>query len=345
MVVFFHSRSYFGVVPEWTRLGSRGVDIFFVISGFIMVYATRKLGEEVSPLQSCATFLGKRFIRVVPLYWLALLITVYPYFFNWFETATLTPDLISIFKDYAFIPHLSIDPDEKGEIFPALIQGWTLNYEVFFYLIFGIAILTRHKRILTVTAVLAGLVLLGHLHHFHEIPALFYTNTILLEFIFGMLLYEIYAKTHELRFNRLILWSLGITGFLLLNIGSESNDKVVMGAASALIVWVFIQIFRDAHFRPLQILGDASFSIYLFHLASFKLSRAIVAFFSIGREGYFNIITIIAIHVLISIITGIAIYYLVEKPMLRVMRNGLDKLIVTAKSWLAPSNEVAEAEG
>lgn len=335
MVVFFHTRSYFGVVPDWTRIGSRGVDIFFVISGFIMVYATRRHDKDISTLRTCGRFLGKRFIRVVPLYWLALLITVYPYLVYWFESARMTPDLISIFKDFSFIPHLSIDPDEKGEIFPALIQGWTLNYEVFFYLLFGIALLTRQYRVITLSLMLAGLVLLGRLHHFHDIPAIFYTNTILLEFVFGMILYEIYAKSRDLEFNRVTLWSLGIIGVLLLSAGSGTNDKVVLGAASAIIVWVFIQAFRNVQFWPLKLLGDASYSIYLFHLASFKLARALVSLFSLEPSGYVNISVIVAIHVVVSVVTGIAVYYFIEKPMLQVLRNGFERLSKSSTTWFS----------
>ena len=332
MVVFFHARSYFGVVPDWTRLGSRGVDIFFVISGFIMVYATRKLGNELSAVKSCTTFLGKRFIRVVPLYWLALIVTVYPYLFNWVNTGVITSDLITIFKDFAFIPHLSIDIDEKGEIFPALIQGWTLNYEVIFYLLFGLAILTRQYRNITLIVVLLGLVVTGRLHHFHYIPAIFYTNTILLEFVFGMILYEIYIKTQDLHFSKFTLWFIAIT-----------NDKVVLGAASAIIVWSFIRAFRETNYWLLKLLGDASFSIYLFHLTAFKLAREVVSLLSISPSNYFNIIAIIAIHAIISILVGVAIYFVIEKPLLKILRNAFDKYSQYRSNWMSASNRALEA--
>ena len=151
MVVFYHSRSYFGDVPDWTRIGSRGVDIFFVISGFIMAYATRHLADDVTAIKASLIFLSKRFIRVVPLYWVALLWASSVYWINWVSTSgsleelylNISPELISIAKDFLFIPHLSIDEDEQGEIFPVLIQGWTLNYEMFFYFIFAIAMLFR----------------------------------------------------------------------------------------------------------------------------------------------------------------------------------------------------------
>ena len=349
MVVFFHARSYFGVVPEWTRIGSRGVDIFFVISGFIIVYATRNISNDVSAIRSSATFLGKRFIRVVPLYWIALTITAFPYFMWWFHSVDsitglfdkINYDLVTIFKDYAFMPHLSIDEDEKGEIFPILIQGWTLNYEIAFYFLFGLTILARQYRIITAALLISGLVLLGKLHHFHEISALFYTSPILLEFVYGILLYEIYVKTYHLTFNKMTLVSLGVVGILLLSIGSGTNNKVVLGAASALIVWSFIQVFRDVHFRPLKILGDASYSIYLFHLLSFKLARVVVGSLSIEPHGYFNILTIIGIHVLVSVTSGIAVYYIVEKPMLRLLRKGLDRVTKVSSTWFTQLSSAA----
>ena len=349
MVVFFHSRSYFGVVPDWTRIGSRGVDIFFVISGFIMVYATRNIVNDVSAIRSSATFLGKRFIRVVPLYWIALFLTASPYLTNWIASASsplelysnISPEIISIAKDFAFIPHPSIDEDEQGEIFPVLIQGWTLNYEIAFYLLFGISILTRRYRIVTASAIIAGMVLLGQFFHIHKVAWQFYTSTILLEFVFGMLVYEIYVKTQHLIFNRMTLFSLSILGLLLLSIGSGTNDKVVLGAAAAIIVWVFIQVFRDLHYWPLKLLGDASYSIYLFHLASFKLARSVVEFLGLAPTDYFNIITIIGIQVVISVITGVGVYYVIEKPLLRFLRNGFQRAARLSSTWFGSADKLA----
>lgn len=341
MVVFFHTRSYFGVVPDWTRIGSRGVDIFFVISGFIMVYATRNLGNDVSTLRYSATFLSKRFIRVVPLYWVALFFTASPYLIAWVASAhsplelysNISPDLKSIAQDFVFIPHPSIDEDEQGEIFPVLIQGWTLNYEMAFYLLFGIALLTRQYRMLTASAVIVTLVVLGQLHHFQKVSGQFYTSTIILEFAFGMLVYEIYTKTQHLIFSRMLLLALGTLGLLLLNIGSGTNDKVVLGTAAAIIVWVFIQVFRDVHCWPLKLLGDASYSIYLFHLASFQLARGVVAYFDLSPISSMDILLIIAIHVIISVVTGVAVYYAIERPLLFLIRNGFEKASKLSSAW------------
>jgi len=342
MVVVFHARSYFVEPQEWARIGSRGVDIFFVISGFIMVYATRNLSSEVSAIKSSIIFLSKRIIRVVPLYWVALLFTAYPYLIIWVNSVNSPLDLfsnisyevISIAKDFAFIPHPSIDEYEKGEFYPVLIQGWTLNFEMAFYLLFSISILARKYRIMMASAIIAGMVLLGQFYHFHIVTWQFYTMTILLEFVFGMLLYEIYTKTLHLTFSRTTLFSLSIIGLLLLSIGSGINDKVVLGTAGAIIVWVFIQVFQDRHYWPLKLLGDASFSIYLFHLEAFKLARIVVEFLGLSQNGIINLIVIIGIHTIVSIIIGIGIYYAIEKPLLRLCRSGLEKVTKRCSYWL-----------
>lgn len=335
MVVFFHARSYFGDVPEWTRVGSRGVDIFFVISGFIMAYSTRRIGDDVTAVKASLLFLSKRFIRVVPLYWIALLWTSSPYWVSWLSTSgslkelyqNFNAELSSIAKDFVFIPHLSIDEDEPGEIFPVLIQGWTLNYELFFYFIFGLSMLFRKYRLVSTSLVIVALVVLGKIYHFNDVVAQFYTSSILIEFVFGIIVFEVYSKTLHQTCRRALLMLFGTIGFLLLNSGSSTNDKLVLAVASAIIVWVFIRLFRGVHIGPLKLLGDASYSIYLFHLATFQITRGILAYLGLNPSGYLNIAFIILMHVLVSIVTGVAIFYAIEKPLLRILRKMLGSIV------------------
>ena len=122
-----------GVVPP-LLLGAAGVDLFFVISGFIMVYSSEPLfGRPHAP----RVFLLRRLSRIVPLYWAAtsfllgylLLVGVA------FVRVNLPWDVI--LTSYAFIPF----PRRDGLMMPVLNVGWTLNYEMFFYLVFAAAIL------------------------------------------------------------------------------------------------------------------------------------------------------------------------------------------------------------
>ena len=338
MVVFFHARSYFVDVASWTGIGARGVDIFFVTSGFVMAYTTKNFASGTSVAKASLLFLAKRFIRVVPLYWLAILWTSKAYWIHWLAIsstpadlyANLDPGIIAIAKDFAFIPHLSIDEDEEGEIFPILIQGWTLNYEMFFYFLFGLCMLFQKYRLLAVTAVIVTLVVIGKIFAFHNVGGLFYTASILIEFVFGILVFEVHSKTQHLTFDRTPLVILGVIGFLLLNSGSNVNDKFVLAVAAAVIVWVFIHAFRGIHIRSLKMLGDASYSIYLFHAASFVAARWFIAYLGISKDGYINIAAIVMIQVLFALVICFAIYFFIEKPMLKMFRNMLSRNSATS---------------
>src|SRR5271166_3045280 len=119
---------------QWDRggfdVGRAGVDVFFVISGFIMWRVTA--GRDVPP----RAFLWRRFTRVAPLYWLATLgvlavALVWPAFLP-----EVRPGWRHLVLSLAFIPHL----DPRGLPFPTLPPGWTLDYEAVFYAIFAAAL-------------------------------------------------------------------------------------------------------------------------------------------------------------------------------------------------------------
>jgi len=333
MVVFFHSRSYFTDLAVWTGVGARGVDIFFVISGFIMAHSTRHIGPDSSIARESVVFLTKRIIRVVPLYWVALLWTSGPYWIDWLPTASSPLDLYqnhrteltALIKDFFFIPHPSLDPEDDGDAYPIVIQGWTLNYEMFFYGLFALSMFFRSYRLIAASVILIVLVLSGRMHKFSEIAGLFYTSKILIEFVFGMMVFHVYTKTQHLTFDRTTLVVLGIIGFVLLNSGSIVNDKFVLAPAAAIIALVFVHAFRGVHLRSLKLLGDASYSIYLFHPAVFEFVRWFIRYIGLGKEGFLNIVTIVMMQVVTATIIGIFIYYTVEKPMLQGLRNLLER--------------------
>lgn len=329
MVVLFHARSYFTDLPAWTGVGARGVDIFFVISGFIMAYTTREIGRDVSAVKASLLFLFKRIIRVVPLYWIALLWTSAPYWLNWFSTSNslaqlysnISPELISIGKDFLFIPHLSLDEGEEGEIFPILLQGWTLNFEMVFYALFAVCMLFRSYRLLAASTVLVTLVVVGKAHKFSDLYGIVYTSSIWIEFVFGMMVFWLHQRAQHLTFERIPLILLGVIGFLLLNTGSHGNDKLVLAVASSMVVLAFVFGFQGVRNSVLKLLGDASYSIYLFHAAAFVPARALIHFLEIGSSGYLNVLTIVLVQVAYSIVIGIAVYFLIEKPLLKLLRH------------------------
>ena len=147
-VVVFHAAERSGLNFV---VGAAGVDIFFVISGFVMwtLAATR-------PVSTWA-FYRDRLLRIAPLYWIVTLVMAVGALAGLFPRIRLTAD--HVIASLAFVPHRS---PSNGEIWPLLTQGWTLNLEMFFYLIFGLILfLPRERRLAMLTTTFVGLVLAG----------------------------------------------------------------------------------------------------------------------------------------------------------------------------------------
>jgi exopolysaccharide production protein ExoZ len=172
-------------------LGQAGVDVFFVISGFIMWTITSR---ETAP----RIFFQRRLIRIVPLYWTATLIMAFH--------QKVAVD--AVVKSLYFIPFFG----EKGQIWPVLVPGWTLNYEMFFYVLVGATLLLPRR--IQLACLIVGLCSLSLSHPFvvwlRDPVLLTYTNPLVLEFLAGILI-------AEGRFRTQLPGSIG--GFLLLAIG------------------------------------------------------------------------------------------------------------------------------
>jgi exopolysaccharide production protein ExoZ len=135
------------------HIGSAGVDIFFVISGFVMWTTT------ASRAQTPADFIANRIVRIVPMYWLVTLALVI--------AAVCVPALFPRLKIDAghVVASLLFMPSRSpfnGELWPVLVQGWTLNYEMFFYGVFALVLfIPRQLRLAALSMAFCGLALSG----------------------------------------------------------------------------------------------------------------------------------------------------------------------------------------
>lgn len=189
MVVWHHSVGQIDAtlqfihVPPW---GAYGVDLFFAISGFIMLVTT--WDKPISPVE----FIGHRIRRIVPLYWAATLLMVGIAILSPELFKTLRFDATSILKSLFFVPYWSLA--QAGQIYPLLVPGWTLNYEMFFYALFALTLLMgKGRRVPVMVAALAGLVICGVIFHPTNPALQVYTNYRLLEFGAGMILGRIWV--------------------------------------------------------------------------------------------------------------------------------------------------------
>ena len=306
-VVFFH-------IPLF-RNGDWGVDIFFVISGFIMAMVTAQSGSH---------FFTKRVIRVVPLYWLGTL--------GVFGVALLLPSLLDnttadgqgLLKSLFFIPY------QKGEyVQPLLYLGWTLNFEMFFYALFAISMAISHRhRLLICSGLLLALVLLGHWVTFDTLLAKFYTQQILAEFVLGMGCYAVYTRTTAWRAAgprkgaRAALIMIGLAALVYMPLAGslvESMGRALAwGIPAAVIFLALVHGLSGVRLPGLLVLiGDASYSLYLFHPYVLKVFNKIFHVFDTpGALAY--VMTPVSIG--LCCVVAICIYRLVELPLTHWLR-------------------------
>jgi exopolysaccharide production protein ExoZ len=173
-------------------LGAAGVDLFFVISGFIIVYSSEALfGRLGAP----RIFFARRLARIVPLYWAATLVLILYLLLQKFDLETLGISPTLIVASFAFVPY----PRISGELVPVHVLGWTLNYEMFFYAIFAVAImLPRRLAVLAVCLLFAAMIASSQVLGPFPQPLAFWSEPVILEFCFGMLIAVAYRANVRL---------------------------------------------------------------------------------------------------------------------------------------------------
>lgn len=310
------------------RFGGSGVDIFFVLSGFIITYSNMRYIEQPS---SVWKFLKRRFIRIFPIYWIIitcflLLQLALPAFYN----THFNTGFVNILQTYLLLP---------GHV---MLNGvsWSLTNELFFYLLFVLALLIPNKKItfymmLAYLAVLIVFALKG--------PAVTngnaYTRILLfpmnIEFFLGVLI--------VLFVNRLpkgLVYPLLISGILLFILGANlhNGDVGVVGETTdmalrrvllfgfpaflVILALVKIELNRTINMHNIFLhLGDASYSIYLIHLPIVAAFFKLLVKFNINNTGLIFLLTCILIIIICA--AGIIIYHKIEKPLI----NKLNKLM------------------
>lgn len=328
LVVLFHIdlaviKTNFGM-----SVGYVGVDIFFIISGFVMAHTTRnlKLSNTKERITEFALFLKKRFIRVIPLYWIATIFT--------YRRELIHGEIQSeLFKDLMFVPHFNLE--YTSLIQPKLAQGWTLNYEMFFYALFALSILFGQYRLRLVALFFACLVIAGkaldfygyspELDSFKYVLVNFYTNDILLEFVLGIVAQKTISKWSWSFGSKSINLILLVTAFMMLFIGahfySGAMRFLLLGVPAYFIVIFAIKSFEGTEIRVLKILGDASYAIYLFHFTSFGLLKPMAPWFNQFSTSYLGTLLVILSYAAISVASGVAIHLFLEKPLTRIFGN------------------------
>lgn len=322
-------------------LGANGVRLFFVISGFVMLASSHRL--EGTPL-GWRVFALKRIVRIVPMYWVITSVKL--------ATLLAVPAVVLhsqldwsfIAKSYAFIPAINKD----GELHPLLGVGWTLNFEMFFYLLFALALALRVPPLRLITPILGGLTLLSFFKTDEwPVPLRFWADPVVLDFLAGMLIARAAQKKWTL--SPAIAWLFVGAGLAYLFIplprpgvyGSFAFSFSFTLAAAMAVAGMIELEEKIGRLIPRWVLfmGAASYALYLIHPILAPLAPAVL-----NRLGLVYPLLSIIISVGIAMAGGIFAYLFVEQPLTRKLGHAVRSRSLY-ESTRAPANPSPQAAG
>ena len=311
-----------GAGPDnYWKNGAFGVDIFFVISGFVMAMSTARLPEgNQTRLAAAWVFMKRRLLRIAPLYWFytllkAVLVLILPSL-----ALRSSIDTEHLLASFLFIPAIS----PWGLVQPVLPVGWTLNFEMMFYLIFASAIGLGVARIKFCFFIFLLIFIAAHI--FPEVVAInFYGKALIFEFILGMAIAHIYLN--YLPMPPKIGFLIGIAGMMLIigiNFGNPvdrlSTWEVSAGLVVLVAVWLEPWIARLHLASRMSFLGDTSYSIYLSH--TFIVPSGVLLMKKLGVQDSLIIIPTVCLAVIAG---GCLSYLWIELPMITLFKRVIFK--------------------
>jgi len=302
------------------KTGRLGVEVFFVISGFIM---TMIAGDGAF---RPGRFLSRRALRIVPAYWAATFLVVALALALPSQFRTTVPTIGGLIKSLLFIP--SLDPKA-----PLLLLGWTLNFEAFFYVVFASLFFLRSElRTLVLCALFAALVATGlNLRDPSHVQD-FYTSMSLIGFCAGTLVAQLYrhgwlppdSMVRQALIGAMLVLLVDFYVVPWADVDRTPLPEYLFTAITAVsIVLVGLQIEVAGllpRFATLKYLGDASYSLYLFHLF------AIAAVWAVAKRLFdtqqpLAYLGCAAAAIIAGIGFALVCHHLVERPFLKAGRR------------------------
>lgn len=308
---------------EW---GSRGVDLFFVISGFIMAYVHY---DDFTEGRGATRFLRSRISRIYTPYWpiLTLLVMVY------FLIPTLGVDSGRDPRDiWIILKSVILYPNTQG----IMSVAWTLQHEVVFYGIVLLLLTNRVFGVLVFTVWQLASLFFALLPTAASNSMGFPLSAFEVQFVFGIACMMITRKVPAVAFPHLLM-GLGASAFFLLGMYETFVLKEVLqgyartlpyGVASSGIILGAIYLERANKMKTpsfLYLFGAASYSIYLLHYEFIVLAGKVV------KTMCLNFPSIASAALLIvsgfAVLAGIGYHFCVEVPLTRKVKSYLGSII------------------
>jgi exopolysaccharide production protein ExoZ len=313
---------YYGFNIREVRNFGAGVDFFFVLSGFVMIYAHwYDIGRPDRVKRYCA----KRFLRIYPPYWIITAIIVIFYLFDPSYGDENRRDLAKLFCSIFLLPYTAQ---------PVVGQAWTLVYEMFFYALFSLVIIFGRKALLGFV-IWAICILLWQAPHVNDyrsdplfaFPVSFYLSPFNIEFIFGVGVGLLVRRGW-----RHLSRTLALCGILLFVLALIVVDWRVVGDLAARLAFgaaaaIAILGLASAPWRIpvglaaiMGVLGAASYPLYLVHpMVETVVVHMLVKFGSAQVSPWMVMVILVSS----AVVGGVLFAYGVERPLNRILQGRL----------------------
>lgn len=317
-------------------LGRLGVNTFFIMSGFIIVHSTAGM-YKMKPAERFTTFVRRRMTRLVPLYWIvsgAMIVFLL--------VQSQAPTMSHVLLSFAFLPNFLMDVGDY-KLPPVLGVGWSLNYEMFFYVIFAFGLLLRRTAgILASLAVIGILILAGPKvlpyivnPELHRLVA-FYTFKNMMFFAVGICLAVIHPNLPSIN-GRFAGTASGVVLISAVAVRAMGNFPAVS------MKWQAISLFACTMSVVLAICGrtvkdrgidgallhagNASYATYLVHALVLHLLMLALPSLSIASAAAFVIVGTVLSH-----LVGSSLHLFVEIPLQRLIRPASERRTVALQA-------------
>lgn len=297
-VVLFHSYGVsikYGYEPHFLSAlngwGFGGVDLFFVISGFIMVYIQDR--KKSTPVN----FIVDRFLRIIPLYWFFTAILFFLYLLLPSIFSSQQVSFADFFASLFFLSQLVLSK------FPVLYDGWTLEFEIFFYLIFASSLMINDRNRAIIFCVVVLFVF-----------SFVFKQYFVLEFGYGMIIGVAYLRYPDLLFSRGFIFVSLLAYISTVFFRFDGIDRSIVYGLPAFFIVAFAVFSRQYSSGWWSKIGDASFSIYLIQVFTIPFFYKALTGFGVGRflnDFYF------LLSVAFTALLGVFVYVFIERRFLR----------------------------
>ncbi len=313
LVVLYHAgykASIYSNNPlDWFHIGGAGVDLFFIISGFIMCYTVDNKKVSLSK------FLVARVKRIIPLYWVLTSFALLAFI--------LFPDKVNSSGGHTGIAvSYFLIPTTDSYL---IKNGWTLSYEFFYYFLFSMGLFFTSKlRYLLPAALIISLVAVGALVQPELQIFRFMTDQFLLEFAFGIFVFYLYKKQVLNNTTGYIFLILGVLAFIFVNQSELENPRAIMYGLPTLLFFIgmislepsFQKKKNNLFLQLLGNIGNSSYSLYLLHPFVLVAASIILVKLGLAENGYL----FVALLTVSSIIGGHLCYLLLEKNLQKMVK-------------------------